>query len=207
MLTDYICDDVLQYILNEYISHHPEDIEIINTCVRDNFKFNVGKYTYVKYKEESENSNGHYWSQNTCESYIDGLIVQRTTYHSKGHICKKISYKNGLRHGEYIHYNCVSKILEKSVYYKNQLHGKYTLYYSFGKLLEEGTYVYGHKNGVYTTYSYPDRDEGWYICITTEYKMGMVHGIQRSVKKYDTYETLKFHLIYENGKVVRRIKG
>jgi hypothetical protein len=42
MLSNYLLPDILQYIFNEYISHRPEELKILEHII--NFKFNTDKY-------------------------------------------------------------------------------------------------------------------------------------------------------------------
>jgi hypothetical protein len=49
-LNDYISDDIIKYILNEYISHYPDDMIVIESVFKKGFKLNIDKYIYLDKK-------------------------------------------------------------------------------------------------------------------------------------------------------------
>jgi hypothetical protein len=100
MLSNYLLPDILQYILNEYLDHHPEDIIKLEKII--NLKFETNKYTTIL-----EDATF------TCkEIHIDSFLVKKELYmwdvDGDGEINKFISeesnYKNHVHHGKKLRY-------------------------------------------------------------------------------------------------------
>lgn len=127
MLTDYLPDDVLQYVVNEYMSHHPDDMKVLNMCVRDGFIFRIEQYTLpiTKYNPYNDNVQLH-------SLQVDGYVAVYTEYNYSGRVLHQVSRKYG------------------------ELHGRLTKTTWAGCPKYDGTFVHGVPHGVQYMYMYDD---------------------------------------------------
>lgn len=96
MLTNYLPDDVLQYVVNEYMSHHPDDIDSVQRCVRGGFVFNLRKYVQSIRTEHPHNGPYCY-----SELYkVDGYTA-KYEYYVGNQIKQSGFYKYDKPHGRF----------------------------------------------------------------------------------------------------------
>lgn len=101
MLTDYLPDDILQYVVNEYMSHHHDDMAAIQVCVRNGFVFNTSKYVQIELRYH----NAMRTKIEITEIQVDGYIAVKVIYDYWGNIEYQQLRKYGKLHETFIHDN------------------------------------------------------------------------------------------------------
>lgn len=150
MLTDRLPDDVLQYVVNEYISHHPDDMASINQCVRSDFVFNTRKYVRTINRTLKNLSTREYIL------YVDGYVAVHIHRSFAGDILSENHYKYKVPHGR-----------------------SFGTTGSVGELLQECTYVHGKIHGAHIRCEYRDKSHTLRKSVVrtrTEYDMGVKQG-------------------------------
>lgn len=152
MLTDYLPDDVLQYVVNEYMSHHPDDMDNIKVCVRGDFVFDISKYAQHKKVHHHDGSVEHL-------TILDDYIAVGTMYGVFG-IIGQTCAKYGKPHGRsIIPHGTKGRIDSDSTYEHGTLHGVQTIYIHDDSenpyhMKYKTTYVHGVRHGTHTRWQY-----------------------------------------------------
>lgn len=162
MITDYLPDDVLQYVVNEYMSHHPEDIDNLNKCVRSGFVFNISKYVHAI-------TTNLPLRKTEYRLFVDGYSAIYKISDDNGLISQTQS-KYGKLHG-YCFYTYENHTTRESNYVAGYIHGLCV------------TYEYSTVN--------PSVRQ-WVLRTRTQYDMGTKHGYQiKEVKSQNNFKTPK----------------
>lgn len=125
MLTHYLPDDILQYVVNQYMSHHPDDMTVIERCVRRGFRFNIDQYICCD----------RVYSGKVCTDYVlyvDGYCAVERRDTVSGYHTPKRYVRSYRKYG--------------------QLHGHIVVHQYAGTELvsaETGDYVHGAREGVH----------------------------------------------------------
>jgi antitoxin component YwqK of YwqJK toxin-antitoxin module len=148
MLQNFILSDIIQYVLNIYISHRPDDLQVLEKSI--NFKFlNIDKY--IIYKEDYV----EYYKYSSRETIIDGDIYARERFYNDDSVtyCKHLSHsilyfrnykEDGLSKGWYN-----TGELAYTIMFKNgEIYGETKDYYKNGNIRLKQNYINGKKEGV-----------------------------------------------------------
>lgn len=114
------------------------------------------------------------------EKFENGMLLNRTTYHSNGKVKSTMSFKNYVLHGDQINYTPSGQVLMTMTWKDGNLDGTH-LIYEKGTKIAEIPYNNGLKNGIERHF-----DTSGQLVSETHWELDKKHGSERVYKDNDT---------------------